>query len=109
MVNPQGSVTRAASGLVRPTGDWPLPAAGFLVADEYAGRVLRASSSFTLTTLAAGAPPVDDVAESPAGAIYAISVGRGTLLRIGGGAPITVAAHRTSPRGSLWTGRAIPW
>ncbi len=98
-VAPDGRVERAVGGFLRPTGAWPMPDGSVLVADENAGRVERVAPDGGRSVLASGIGLVDDVVAAPGGAVYAIGISRGVLVRISGGAAQDLVSGFREPQG----------
>ncbi len=68
-----GAIQRRVGGFVRPTGAWPLPDGGVLIADEYGGAVAKITSSGRTEYLTRDLPIADDVAADSRGAVFAVS------------------------------------
>jgi hypothetical protein len=98
-VDASGAVVRRIDGFARPTGAWPLPDGSLLVADENAGQVVRVAPGGGRSVLASGLPLVDDVAADAAGAVYAISIGQGSLVRVEGGSGRPLLSGLQEPQG----------
>lgn len=95
-----GQILRTIGGFDRPTGIWPLANGGLLVADEYAGRIdLVPAAGGAITSLAEGIPLADDVAETPAATVLAISLTDGALLQVAPGSPTVLARGLNQPQG----------
>ena len=98
-VGQDGQVQRRLAGFSRPTGAWPLPDGSVLIADENAGTVVKVATDGGKQVLARGLPLADDVVSDSDGRLYAISIGRGSLVQVAGGATTDVATQLRQPQG----------
>ncbi len=99
-VGVDGSVQRTVGGFARPTGVWPVPDGSVLVSDENGGRVYSVAPDGAKSVLAANLPLDDDVARTPDGRIFTISITRAGLFEITpGGGLQTVATGLAQPQG----------
>lgn len=109
LVTPAGVILREVTRFARPTGAWLTPDGSVLVADENAGTVVRVEPDWTTrTTIASGLPLVDDVAQSPDGTIYAVSISNRSLVAIRGGTTTTLAGGLAEPQGLTLDGAGNP-
>lgn len=108
-VTTSGRILASEGGFDRPTGVWPLGAGGFLLADEYAGRVEQVpQGGGAVTTRARGVPLVDDVARTSGGVIEAISLQNGTLLQVSPAPSSVLARGLAQPQGLGLDGAGNP-
>jgi hypothetical protein len=97
-----GAIRRQLTGFVRPTGAWPLPDGGVLIADEYGNAVVRVTSAGARTYLTRDLPIADDVAEDSQGAVFAVApvAGGGRLAQVlSGGGVNDVLTGLAAPQG----------
>lgn len=107
-VTPRGRTVHRMVGFDRPTGVWPLPGGGVLVAVEDGGEVMRVAADGARSLLASGLDLPDDVARSASGTTYVVAIGSGVLDRVGGRIARVLVSGLGQPQGLALDGAGNP-
>lgn len=100
-ISPDGkSVAPLPGRYVRPVGVAKLPGGGYLVADEYGGRVYKIDAAGRVATMGGAFASPDDVALDAAGDVLVNSLGDGTIKAIApDGRATTLLSGFRNPQG----------